>query len=192
MDFFDKLGKKASEAYKITTDKTGKIARETKIKIKIGDLKSQINDIYEEIGKKVYEKHIREEEISIKKELEDECVRIDILCEEINSLQKEQLELKDKRKCSKCYTEIEKEYVFCPNCGEKQEIELDIVEKEIEVEENDIENQKKEIKNENPENIDKKKENIISDLEKTIQVESAVEVEEEELVEEDDDKIDHI
>ena len=33
MEFFDKLGKKASEAYKMTADKTGKIAKETKIKI---------------------------------------------------------------------------------------------------------------------------------------------------------------
>ena len=30
MDFFDKLGKKASEAYKVTADKTGKIAKEAK------------------------------------------------------------------------------------------------------------------------------------------------------------------
>ena len=27
MEFFDKLGKKASEAYKMTADKTGKIAK---------------------------------------------------------------------------------------------------------------------------------------------------------------------
>ena len=66
MEFFDKLGKKASEAYKITADKTGKIAKETKMKFKIGELRSQINDIYEEIGKKVYEKHVKKEEISMK------------------------------------------------------------------------------------------------------------------------------
>ena len=29
MEFFDKIGKKASEAYKVTADKTGKIAKET-------------------------------------------------------------------------------------------------------------------------------------------------------------------
>ena len=62
MEFFDKLGKKATEAYKITADKTGKLAKETKLKIKISDLKSQINDLYEEIGKNVYQKHIREDE----------------------------------------------------------------------------------------------------------------------------------
>ena len=65
MEFFDKLGKKASEAYKITADKTGKIAKETKIKFKIGELRTQVNDVYEEIGKKVYEKHVLEGKISI-------------------------------------------------------------------------------------------------------------------------------
>ena len=68
MEFFDKLGKKASEAYKMTADKTGKIAKETKIKLKIGELRTQVNDVYEEIGKKVYEKHVLEGEISIENE----------------------------------------------------------------------------------------------------------------------------
>ena len=45
MEFFDKLGKKASEAYKMTADKTGKIAKETKIKLKIetNPVKSNVN-----------------------------------------------------------------------------------------------------------------------------------------------------
>ena len=55
MDFFDKLGQKASEAYKVTADKTGKLAKETKLKFKMSDLKNQISDIYEEIGKIIYE-----------------------------------------------------------------------------------------------------------------------------------------
>ena len=89
MEFFDKLGKKASEAYKVTADKTGKIAKETKLKFRIGELKSQINNIYEEIGKKVYEKHIREEELCIKKDLEEQCTKIDVLSDEIDSILKE-------------------------------------------------------------------------------------------------------
>ena len=120
MEFFDKLGKKATEAYKVTADKTGKIAKETKLKFKIGDLKTQINDIYEEIGKKVYEKHVREEEISIKKDLEEQCTKIDVLSDEIDILLQQCLELKDKKQCPKCFKEIEKDDKFCPNCGEKQ------------------------------------------------------------------------
>ena len=86
MEFFDKLGKKASEAYKVTADKTGKLAKEAKIRMKINEMKGQIKDIYVEIGKKVYEKHVREENIDIKKDLEEECTKIDVLSDEIESL----------------------------------------------------------------------------------------------------------
>ena len=129
MEFFDKLGKKASEAYKITADKTGKIAKETKIKFKINDLKSQINDIYEEIGKNVYEKHVKKENISVS-DFEEECTKIDVLSDEIEGLLKECLDLKDKKQCPKCYKEIEKDAKFCPSCGEKQE-EMKVQEVEI-------------------------------------------------------------
>ena len=184
MDFFDKLGKKASEAYKVTADKTGKIAKETKLKFKIGELKTQINDIYEEIGKKVYEKHVREEEISIKKDLEEQCTKIDVLSDEIESLLKQCLELKDKTQCKKCYKEIEKDDKFCPNCGAKQ---TDEPAKEVEILET-LENaevkeekkkektckkkKKKETKKDNKKDDDKKEGK--SNLEKTVKIESNV------------------
>lgn len=121
MEFFDKIGKKASEAYKYTADKTGKLAKETKLKIKMGELKSEINDLYEEIGKKVYEKHIREENIEIKGELEELCTKIDVASDEIESLLKICIELRDKKQCPKCHTQIEKNDKYCKECGAKQE-----------------------------------------------------------------------
>ena len=93
MEFFDKLGKKASEAYKVTADKTGKIAKEAKLKMKMADLKGQANDIYMEIGKKVYEKHVKEETLDIKKELEEECTKLDVISDEIDSILKECIDL---------------------------------------------------------------------------------------------------
>ena len=57
MGFFDTLGKKATEAYNVTTKKTGELAKEAKLRMKINENKSNINDLYKEIGKKVYEKH---------------------------------------------------------------------------------------------------------------------------------------
>ena len=164
MEFFDKLGKKASEAYKMTADKTGKIAKETKMKFRIGELKSQINEIYEEIGKKVYESHVKKEEISIQNDLEEQCTKIDVLSDEIEGLLKQCLELKDKKQCPKCFKEIEKDAKFCPSCGAKQEEAEDdeLIENQINIDE---------VKNSN--------ENSESDtgdnLEKTIQVESNVE-----------------
>lgn len=120
MEFFNKIGKKASEAYDATTQMTGKIAKEAKLRMKINENKSDIKDLYKEIGKKVYEKHVREENIDIKTELEEECTKIDVLSAEIETCLKSILELKDRKQCAKCHKEIDVKSNFCPNCGEKQ------------------------------------------------------------------------
>ncbi len=195
MEFFDKLGKKASEAAKITADKTGKLAKETKLKFKMGELRNQINDIYQEIGKKVYEKHIREEDICIKKDLEEQCTKIDVLSDEIDSLLKECLELKDKKQCQSCYKEIEKDVKFCPNCGEKQtqeqpkEVEVleklentevaeeKETEKQIVIEELQESIQNKEEKTQEVEIKDENMAEEKSNLEKTVEIESNVTLE---------------
>lgn len=136
MDFFDKIGKKASQTYKGAAEKTSKIAKETKIKMAMNENKAKINDIYKEIGKKVYEKHIREEEINIDNSLTEDCMKIDVLADEIEDYRKEILELKDKKQCKKCGKEIEVDVKFCPNCGEKQpEDEVVLKEKEETAEE---------------------------------------------------------
>ncbi len=162
MEFFDKLGKKASEAYKVTADKTGKLAKEAKLRMKMGELKSEINKIYEDIGKKIYENHVLEEKKDISNQIEEQCTKIDCLSDEIESILKQCLELKDKRQCPNCYAEIEKDVKFCPECGAKQ----DIIEEPVkEVEIVDESNEEK------------------SDLEKTVSVESDVDENHDETVE---------
>ncbi len=190
MDFLDKLGKKASEAYKVTADKTGKIAKEAKLKLKMNDLKGQISDIYKEIGKKVYEKHIREENINIKEDLEEECTKIDVLSSEVEDILKECMNLKDKKRCQKCYKEIEKDAKFCSECGEKQEQEQA---KEVEVVEDSGKESQEQVENDefidseieadsnidissDEENDEESKEN----LERTVEIESDVEEDKEE------------
>ena len=199
MAFFDKLGKKASEAYKITADKTGKLAKETKIKFKMSDLKSQINDIYQEIGKIVYEKHVKKEEISMS-EVEEQCTKIDVITDEIEDLQKQTLELRDKKLCTNCFKEIEKNAKFCPSCGAEQqeeevkEVEIleDVETNEVEEDEqidnqieiDEIESQEENEENEENDNNDENTDEDTSNLEKTVQVESNVEENENE----DEDK----
>ena len=181
MEFFDKLGKKATEAYKITADKTGRLAKETKLKIKISDLKSQINDLYEEIGKNVYQKHIIEDEEANKKIEEDIshlCTKIDVLSDEIDSLLEQCLELKDRKQCKNCYKEIDKNDKYCPNCGAKQEDEK--ISGQEEIKEEPKEEQKEENNQEQENNKEENEENEESkeNLEKTVAVESHVETDE--------------
>ena len=138
MGFFSDLGRKTSET-------TGKIARETKLKMKINENKGKITDIYEEIGKKVYEKHVREENIDIKADLEEECKKLDELSKEMEEARIEILKLNQKKLCSKCSAEIENGALFCPKCGEKQEQEPTKKEEALEkLEEANIEPEKQE------------------------------------------------
>lgn len=136
MEFFNELGKKASVAYNATAKKTGELAKEAKLRMKINENKSDINDLYKQIGKKVYEKHVREENIEIKTELEEECTKIDVLSAEIETCLKSILELKKRKKCPKCHTEIDLEAAFCSKCGEKQpEVQVlnaEVVEEDLE------------------------------------------------------------
>lgn len=175
MEFFDKLGKKASEAYKITADKTGKIAKETKLKLKINEAKSKISDIYEEIGKEVYEKHLgKSNSENFEQEIEDKCTEIDVLADEIENMQEQCLDLKDKKKCTNCYTEIDKKVKFCPNCGaeQKEEEKVEVINEDIpeDMKKTEIVEEAETAENErNSEDGEK------SNLEKTVEVESSVE-----------------
>lgn len=134
MDFFNKLGKTVSKTYDATAEKTTKLAKEAKLRMKMNENKSDIKELYREIGKKVYEKHVREENIDIKTELEEECTKIDVLSAEIETCLKSILELKEKKQCAKCHTEIDLDNAFCPKCGEKQP-EVEVKDAEVIIEE---------------------------------------------------------
>ena len=187
MDFFDKLGKKASQTYKGAAEKTSRLAKEAKLRMKINELKSEINELYKEIGKKVYEKHVREENIDIKRDLEEKCTKIDVLSTEIETSLKECLSLKDKKQCIKCYKEIEKDAKFCQECGAKQNEEepakdAQIVEKLEETAVDDDNSQEKQIviENLNNENSEEKNKsnNQETTLEKTVAIESGIDTQE--------------
>lgn len=125
MEFLDKLTKKASETYKGAAEKTSKFAKETKLKMKINDNKSKIDDLYKEIGKKVYQKHVAGEELDIKSDLELECGKVDDLNQEIEGLHKEIVDLSNCKICESCKQEMDKNAKFCPKCGAEQpEIEV--------------------------------------------------------------------
>ena len=159
MEFFEKIGKKASETYKSAAEKTSKVASETKLKMKIGDCNSQIKDLYKEIGKKVYEKI----EVNGKSEktefIEEQLSKIEELKEEIKVYQNQILELSDMKLCANCNTKMDKSAKYCPSCGAEQPEEV-VHEAEV-VEDNKEDN--KENNNEQT-NSEEHKEEINSEI----------------------------
>ena len=120
MNFLDKLGQISSQTYKYTQEKTTKIAKIAKLKALMNEDKQKVEDLYNEIGKELYENHVRAEKIDIVSKIEDICKEIDAYADEIELTRKELLKLKDLKQCKKCSYEMELEYKFCPNCGEEQ------------------------------------------------------------------------
>ena len=120
MDFFSKLGKKATETYQITKEKAAKVSEELKLKGKISDNKDKIEDLYKEIGEKVYKEIKNDRDVS-REEIQSKVDEISSLKADIEKLETEILALKKIKKCDGCGIELEIDAEFCSKCGKKQE-----------------------------------------------------------------------
>ncbi len=147
MEIFEKIGDAASKTYKFTAEKTSKIAKETKLKMQINEHKSDIKDIYIEIGEAVFEKYSKDEELDLKG-LQQKCEEVQLLSEKIVKCKDEILKLKAKKQCKNCYEEIEMSAHYCPNCGFEQETIDEKIKEDEEVieilQEEEVEEDKKE------------------------------------------------
>ena len=137
MDFFEKLGKKATETLNSAAEKTNKIASETKIKLKINDCKSKIKDLYQDIGKVVYQKFVLDGNLEVKEDIEEQLSKISEYTNQIEEYEKQILELSDLKQCENCKNKIERSAKFCPECGaeqpEEEVHEVEVVDGEDEV-----------------------------------------------------------
>lgn len=118
-----KIGQTAMKTCRYAAKTTGKIAREIKLKAQMADNKSQIKELYEDIGRRVYENHIVEKEIDEQLDFKKDCEIIDKLANEIEDIRMQILNLKDLKQCPNCYYEIDLEFHYCPNCGKEQELQ---------------------------------------------------------------------
>ena len=160
MEFFEKLGKKASETYKTAAEKTNKLANDTKLKGKINDCKSKIKDVYKEIGKKVYQKYVLDGDENIKEDITEYLKTITNLTDQIEDYEKQRLELCDKKQCENCKNEMDKAARFCPKCGKEQPEDV-IHEAEVLNEENVEENNQPE--GENAEQVAEETEHVVEE-----------------------------
>ena len=119
MDFFDKIGKKVTETYNVASEKTGKLAKEAKLKIEISDNERLIKDTYVKIGERIYTEYLNKRDNDVALQFISEFKEVDGLKEDIKLANQTILELNDKIKCKKCNTEFESKFDYCPSCGEK-------------------------------------------------------------------------
>ena len=112
------VGKTATETYNTVADKSGKLIEDAKLKLSVSEKETDIEAIYEEMGKTVYDMYKKEEDVG--KAFEKECKKIDKIKSEIDEMNKKILYNKGLRVCANCGEVISTESVFCGNCGQKQ------------------------------------------------------------------------
>lgn len=112
------VGKTATDTYNTVADKSGKLIADTKLKISISDKEADIEKIYEDMGKAVYDLYKSGDDVG--KGFTKECKKIDKMNKEISEMNKTILYNKGLRNCEKCGEEISIESTFCGNCGQKQ------------------------------------------------------------------------
>lgn len=120
-ELFDKIKDGASKA----KDGASKIAKEvakrttnaiaiTKLSFSVNEAQSKIKDIYTEIGKSLYTKHLDGNDYA---EFEDELAQIDKLMTEIETLNDKIAELKNSLKCRECGALNPNTSDYCAKCG---------------------------------------------------------------------------
>lgn len=130
MDFFNKLGKKANEAYKVTKEKATEaykvtkekasdISEEIKLKSKINSLEEKNYEMYAEIGEIVYNEVKDGKDVS-KDEVTAKCEEISRNKDEIEKLKTDLLAIKKIKKCANCGEELDITVEFCSKCGKEQ------------------------------------------------------------------------
>ena len=126
MAFLENLGKKVGEAAQAAAKKSSELVEVTKINMNISTEEEKIQKLYVQMGKKIYEGFSTNGTAS--EELLESCNAIKTHEDNIAALKEKILEIKNVRACSGCGAELEKQTVFCPKCGARQEVEQPPVE----------------------------------------------------------------
>ena len=112
------VGKTATETYNTVADKSGKAIEDAKLKLAIAEKEDEIEAIYKEMGKTVYDSYKAGEDVG--KAFTKDSKSIDKKLAEIDDMNKKILYNKSLRVCDKCKEVISLESTYCPTCGAKQ------------------------------------------------------------------------
>lgn len=112
------VGKTASDTYNTVADKSGKVIEDAKLKLSIAEKEEEINEIYSQMGKAVYDSYKNGEDVG--KAFTKESKAIDKKMSEIDEMNKKILFNKSLRVCAECSQIISIDNTYCPNCGSKQ------------------------------------------------------------------------
>ncbi len=121
MDFWDDVYKKMATAAEYTAKETTKLTEMAKLKYNLMREKSNLEEAYKNLGK-VYYTQMKDGDLDEHK-LSVAYDKIEKAKAEIEKIEEAINIAKNIKLCHECKAKIEKEMLFCPKCGAKQEQE---------------------------------------------------------------------
>lgn len=122
LDNIDSIGKNisktVSQTYKIAAKKSGELIEEAKLKLNLTAEKEKADQIYQKIGKIIYEAY--KNDVNIEDIFIEDCKNLDKAEENILDINLKILQLKNIKSCDNCKNEINSGAQFCPKCGVQQ------------------------------------------------------------------------
>ena len=112
---FESISNKVKQLSKTTVDEVQKLNEIRQLKSKVSDAQKQIDKIYLEIGKKIYDQY-KEAPMA---GMESEIVSITEKFDEIEDLKQQICDVKGVVPCPCCGAEVGAKEKFCSNCGNK-------------------------------------------------------------------------
>lgn len=118
-DSITKIGKYLENGAQNISYKSGQVFEISKLNMAISSEEKAMEEIYEQIGKKIYKDY--KDSKPMDKSLVAKCEQIARIERDIAAMKKKVLKLKDKKLCKKCGYEMERNASFCPKCGKEQQ-----------------------------------------------------------------------
>lgn len=116
MSFMDKLSKAISQSMNEISKKSSEIIEINKMNMSISKREREIQELYEELGRHVYE-HLQGGNYISKLDLESYISKIEFLKKDIQTLEKLVLSIQNIKHCPKCKVEFDEDIAYCPLCG---------------------------------------------------------------------------
>ena len=121
MSFLENLGEVLTSKGKEAAEAAKKMAEIANLKGQISGINIEIKKHYTKIGEAYYENH---KDSQIECEYEENVQSIRDAQNAVAELEKRLKELKGTMECQACGNAMDAEYIFCPKCGAKAEVDF--------------------------------------------------------------------
>ncbi len=113
--FMEKIMQYTKKTQEVVVQKSGEVAKMTKLKMAIVSAEGKIKDAYTTIGRIVYEAYRDDEGDS--DAIESKCKELDELYAELAQLKADYSVVRNMKRCEACGTENAAEATYCSKCG---------------------------------------------------------------------------